>query len=159
MAAPSEFARFSASWGSACRSPSNDAVSIDAQTPKNVFFYFGSAWCPDCTACTPEVPAKIAAQLGSTPKSDALLVYVASDRTADELQKQVGLLATDPAIRTAYLESATDAAKQLKTHFGAFAGNEQASLPGVTRKFGIPSLFWVKTEEFTVEKEYTSLVA
>jgi nucleoredoxin len=95
--------------------------------------YFAASWCPDCTGVTPAVAAFDKAQ---TP--DWNLVYISSDRTAEQMTSNV-----PTEFLTVPFENVEERT-ELKRHFGACAGSETGPL-SVQRKFGLPTLLVIET--------------
>jgi len=107
---------------------------------------FASSWCPDCTPVVPLLSRFYTAANAGEKKIGG--VYVSSDRTDDAIRKHASLLPSD-FVTVPTLEDRSG----LKKLFGACAGSEVSGLPGIQRRFGIPTIIVIETATEKVVSE------
>lgn len=109
-----------------------------AKSPPLLGIFFSASWCPDCTPVTLVLnDLFVNDQPQEEEKKVFELVYVSSDRDAEQMKKYV----PSPKWGVVPFEHVDERA-DLKRHFGACAGKETAGLgmKAEDRKSGLPTL-------------------
>ena len=96
---------------------------------KRVALYFSAGWCPMCTSFEPAL--KQFRQACEDSGKDVELIYVPSDRSADDAQER--------ALKLDMLQVPFKRADELKKQHRVWAGSEALKL-GMGRRSGVPAL-------------------
>jgi len=117
------------------------SLNSSLSSSKVLGLYFSSAWCPDCTPCTPALKQIFESQSAEQPKFS--VVYVSSDRSEQQMMDCY----TNSHGKWGYVPFESDERNELKRKFGACAGAEVMALNMAgQRKYGIPTLVLIDCE-------------
>mmetsp|Transcript_20349 Transcript_20349/g.40637 ORF Transcript_20349/g.40637 Transcript_20349/m.40637 type:complete len:169 (-) Transcript_20349:34-540(-) len=112
-------------------SPLSASAAALLLSGRRVALYFSAGWCPMCTSFEPDLHAFLTD--AATAARPAALIYVGSDRSAEESLRRARDLGCAAAVRHG---ADADAAKR---RWGVWAGSERGEL-GHGRRSGVPAL-------------------